>query len=189
MKGSKFYKLVFGILLFVFITSFNSDNSKYPPRSAFPHPEGINNLLFYIQRAKDINTIIYELNIDESGNLVEDNPIKPYWIRYAEDKQVMPLTMIQQKFAYGLKMKTIDEKNKIYQFCFVSYHKKYFYLRQNKKDKKFHVYGKINNKLAELDNIFINIQGGSFWFPKIEYVAINAKDIKSKEKIVEKVIP
>jgi len=182
-------KIALGISLFIMISSFKSDTEKYPPADSFPTPQGDNNMLFYLQRAKDHNTIIYQLNTDENGNLIEENPINPYWIKYTDDEKIKPLTMIQQKFAYGLKMKTIDKKNKIYQFCFVSYYKKNFYLKQGEQDKKFHVYGQVNNKLAKLDNIFVNIQGGSFWFPKIEYVTINAKEVRSKKEIIEKIIP
>lgn len=183
-----YHKTLMVIAIFILLTSFKSDN-KYPPRETFPTPTGIENMLFYIQRAKDHNTIIYQLNTDESGALIENDPIKPYWIKYTDEKKEKPLTVIQQKFAYGIKVKLIDEEKKIYQFNFVSYKKKSFYLRKSEHDNKFHVYGKVNNHLAKLDNIFINIQGGSFWFPKIEYVAINANDVKSHEKLVEKITP
>ena len=182
-------KITIAFLLFILITSFKSDKEKYPPRDTFPTPSGIENMLFYIQRAKDHNTIIYQLNIDENGDLNEENPINPYWIKYTDEKKETPLTMIQQKFAYGLKIKLVDKENKIYQFNFVSYKKESFYLKKDKKDNKYHVYGKINEKLAELDNIFINIQGGTFWFPKIEYVAINATCVKSNKALVEKITP
>lgn len=171
------------------ISSFTTDSGKYPPKASFPTPEGIDNMLFYIQRAKDYNTIIYQLNTDENGSLIEEAPINPFWIRYTEHQKIMPLTVIQQKFAYGIKVKLVDKENEIYQFNFVSYKKKSFYLKKSKKDNQFHVYGKVNEKVAELDNIFINIQGGSFWFPKIEYVAINAKSIKNNEDLVEKITP
>ena len=176
-------------MLFIVVSSFTSNNKKYPPLSSFPQPEGIDNLLFYIQRAKDINTIIYQLNTRDDGSLVEDNPINAYWIRYAEDNRKMPLTTIQKKFAYGVKVKLIDKINKIYQFSFVSYKKRTFLLKQSQTDKKFHVYGRVNDKIVEIDNLFVNIQGGSFWFPKIEYVAINGKDTKNDTKLVEKIIP
>jgi len=189
MKKQKRHSITLSILLFIIATSFTNDKGKYPPLSSFPQPEGIDNLLFYIQRAKDINTIVYQLNTDKKGNLIEDHPINAYWIRYAENKQIVPLTIIQEKFAYGLKVKSIDERNKIYQFNFVSYKNRFFYLKQSLADGKFHVYGRVNNQLAEINKLFINIQGGSFWFPKIDYVAINGRSIKSNNPLVELVIP
>ena len=59
------------------------------------------------------------------------------------------------------------------------------YLLQTK-DGKWRVYGKINDKLTVLGSIFINIKGGSFWNPHVEYVELRGKDLTSGQEEVER---
>jgi hypothetical protein len=49
------------------------------------------------------------------------------------------------------------------------------YLMQSS-DKQFHVYTTINKKPAILTRIYIEIKGGTFWSPNIEYVEVTGID-------------
>lgn len=61
----------------------------------FPEPANVNKL-FYIQRDPNTNTLIYELNTNDAGELDTDNPLHVYWIRYAEKGQREELSYIQR---------------------------------------------------------------------------------------------
>ncbi|MBL0036007.1 MAG: DUF4833 domain-containing protein, partial [Flavobacteriales bacterium] len=52
--------------------------------ATFPAPPASKDLLFYIQRNKNANTIVYEANRDATGKLVSDDPVKVNWIRHTE---------------------------------------------------------------------------------------------------------
>ncbi|MGE0568038.1 MAG: DUF4833 domain-containing protein [Bacteroidia bacterium] len=63
----------FGILL---ITASFTPKAIVTDANSYPKPEGVDNLLFYVQRTINANTIVYTLNQDKDGNLYEKEPIK-----------------------------------------------------------------------------------------------------------------
>lgn len=178
---------VLGILLLLF-GSFTTDPGG-GEKKEFPKPDKISNMLFYVQRTFNTNTLIYELNFDEKQGLNEAEPIKTYWINYATNKSTEPLNYIQRKYAYGLEVKLIDAEKKSYVFNFVSYKKKKLYLLKSPIDNKYHVFCDISGKTVALDRIFIQIEGGSFWVPHVRYIDISGKDLVKNEEVAERVIP
>lgn len=185
MKVTPFYFWVLGII-FIISTSFISIPDKEP--IVFPEPKGIDNLLFYVQRTINTNTIIYELNL-KNGELNEAEPIKTYWIKYADKSKIEDLSFIQRKLAYGIKSKLIDKAKGVYSFHFVSYEKKELYLIKSKTDNKFKVFVLVNGEFAQLKNIHIQIDGGTFWVPNVKYVLIKAVKPDNNQEIIEKIIP
>src|SRR4051812_37026376 len=93
----------------------------------FPVPPQSLKTLFYIQRTPNKNTILYDLNIDEKGQLDSEEPVYPYWIRYSEEGQKEDLSYIQRNYAYGLKSKRISKDE--FELRFVSYKRLPFKLK------------------------------------------------------------
>ncbi|MDP2388082.1 MAG: DUF4833 domain-containing protein [Bacteroidota bacterium] len=155
----------------------------------YPNPDGVKNLLFYIQRTTNANTIVYTLNQNSEGELNEKEPIKAYWIKYAQNGKIDPLSYLQKNYAYGVHSKLIDGEKKTFLFEFVSYHKRQFYLIKSETDNKYRVYGYINNKLTILKNILVNINGGTFLVPNIKHVEVNAFDPITSAEIKEIIKP
>lgn len=172
------------VLFIILISSFASIVT-----TPFPIPKGVENMLFYVQRTINANTIVYTLNKDAQGNINEEEPIKVYWIKYAQGGKIDPLTYIQKNYAYGVKTKLIDKDKKSFLIEFVSYRKKQFYLLKSPTDNKYHVYGNVNNKLSILNNILVRIDGGSFWIPNVKQVEVNAKDPSNSIEITEIIKP
>ena len=137
----KLYQLVFVFAIGVILTtitqqsaySFGDKGKPVNPVDTFPVPPKSDKLLFYIQRSPNINTIMYELNVDEKGVLNKEEPIHVYWIRYADEiKKNAELSYIQRKYAYGVTTRLIDAEKQIYQVYFVSYSKRNIYLIKSK---------------------------------------------------------
>ena len=185
---NKFRFFILGVLFLLF-GGFTNDKGGDKDKKVFPKPEKISNMMFYVQRTFNINTLVYELNVDEKQVLNEAEPIKIYWINYATNKSTEPLNYVQRKYAYGLEIKLIDAEKQSYCFNFVSYKKKKLYLIKSPVDNKYHVFCDINNKMVTLDRIFIQIEGGSFWVPKVRYIDISGKDLVKNEEVAERVIP
>ncbi|MBL0328266.1 MAG: DUF4833 domain-containing protein [Bacteroidetes bacterium] len=183
----KFKNSVLLLLLFVGATSFTPISSD--GRTMYPKPQGIENMLFYIQRTINSNTIVYALNQNNDGSLNETEPIKVYWIKYEQGGKIDPLTYIQKNYAYGIKSTLLDKEKKSYLIEFVSYHKRQFYLLKSKADNKYHVWGYFNNKLTILNNILVKIEGGTFWVPNIKYVEVKTMDPTVSEEITEIIKP
>ena len=139
-----------------------------PSPLKFPVPKDIKNQLFYIQRDPNINTIICQLNADDSGKLDSKNPINVFWIRYGDKGEKKDLNFIQRKFAYGVETKNLG--NGKYELKFAARKTLPMYLMKSPLDKKYHVYVTVNNKTVIVDRIFLRIDGGTFWFPNVKYI-------------------
>ncbi len=150
----------------------------------FPVPPGNSNQLFYLQRTSNKNTIVYDLNI-VNGVLNKDEPVHVYWIRYSDHGQRQELSYIQRTFAYGVKT-TALANNDGYVLHFVSYKKYPLYLVKSAADNKYRVYTTVNSKTVVLNRIFIKINGGSFWSPKVEYVEIKGTDPANGKEITDR---
>jgi hypothetical protein len=132
-----------------------------------PTPQG-SNLLFFLQRDLDANTVVYELNYNDDGTLSRKAPIKGSWIRYEETQQFKELSRIEKKFAYGIQSKAIGDNE--YEIRLVAYKKMPMYLKKSEIDQKYHIYIKDEGKNLLLKRVFVRVNGGSFWFPKVQYI-------------------
>jgi phosphatidylglycerophosphate synthase len=154
------------------------------PQDTFPVPPRSKDLLFYLQRTPNTNTVLYELNLKKDGVPDKDDPIHPVWIRYTERRQRQELSFIQRVFAYGVKSKSIGADK--YELRFVSYKKHAFYLMRNNRDQRFYVFTSIANHYAILNRIFIRINGGSMFSPNVEYIELKGTDPESGKEIMER---
>jgi len=167
------------------ISAAQSADQSNPSPLKFPTPKGITNQLFYLQRDPNINTIICELNTDDNGAVVKDEPVHVYWIRYDDNKEKKELGYVQRKFAYGIDAKALGKDH--YELRFVSHKKLPMYLSKSDDDKKYHVYVTVNNKKIEIERIFLRIEGGSFWLPNVKYVEIKGMNTATNSLITERI--
>ena len=142
--------------------------------------------LFKIERSKDANQIFYNLNTINNNKLNPENPINIYWIRKTEGGKIKPLTWIQKHYAYGVDYTYASEN--FAKFHFVSSNKRDFILKRDKTG-DFKVFTQLNNKEVEVNRIFIQIDGGTFWFPNISHVELHTKDPLTHKNIVEIIVP
>ncbi|PBQ34602.1 DUF4833 domain-containing protein [Sphingobacteriaceae bacterium] len=177
------------IVLMFFLTSIFSRAQKITPfYGPFPEPAPTKNMLFYLQRTVDRNTVIYEVNLEPDGELNAKNPIKTYWIDFDNEAKRSSLTFLQSKFAYGIESELIDEPNKIYAISLVSNKKIKFYLKRDIKTKQYHVHANIKGKSVILSRIFVNIIGGTYMQPTVSYVELAGHEPQSEKIITEKII-
>jgi len=152
----------------------------------FPTPPSDDQSLFYIQRTPNVNTIMYDVN-EAGGKIDPENPVKVYWIRYGEEGQHEDLSYIQRNYAYGIKSKKLDARN--YELRFVSYKKLPFLLSLSDKDNRYHVYAKINNVDIEVSRVFLQIEGGTFWFPNVVCAEVRGVDRATGKPVVQSFKP
>ncbi|GAA0538790.1 DUF4833 domain-containing protein [Chitinophaga japonensis] len=157
-----------------------------PERPKFPVPSGIPNMLFYLQRTPNSNTIVYDLNLDKDGNLDEDEPVNVYWLRYTEGGVKKGLNFIQRKFAYGIKVKRLASDK--YELKSVAYDKHPMYLMRSAQG-KYQVFTQIGDTMAALSSIWIQIEGGTFWFPNVVYIELKGTDPATGAEKLERFKP
>ncbi|HMC85753.1 MAG TPA: DUF4833 domain-containing protein [Chitinophagaceae bacterium] len=150
---------------------------------SFPVPAGNPNQLFFLQRTPNINTIVYELNY-KNGALDSANPVHVFWIRYAEKAQKTELNYIQRNLAYGLRVKFLSTDN--YELRFVADKDAVLYLKKAK-DNKYYVYTTINNKQAILYSVYLEIAGGTFLVPNVDYAELKGFDPDNGVAVSERI--
>ena len=153
---------------------------------SLPVPKNIREMMFYLQRDPNANTVVYELNRNSAGAVDEKQPIHPFWIRYADDGERKELNYIQRKFAYGLNTKKLG--NGSYELTFVCYSKLPLYLRKAP-GRKYHIYVTINQQEAMLDRVYVRIEGGTFWVPNVVYVELKGRDAATGKVVTERFKP
>lgn len=154
-------------------------------QNKYPVPPKTKELLFYIQRNHNKNTIIYDANFDKNGNLIEDKPIDVYWIRYEEQGQRMELRTVEKMFAYGVECKKNESHNNYYQVKLVAYEKRKLWLKQEAPFKAV-VYIMINNKLSHLNHLYIFADNSGIW-PDVKYIELFGKDIATGNNNYERI--
>jgi len=155
------------------------------PTLTFPVPSGVAHQLFYLQRDPNTNTIIYQLNVNNAGQLDEDEPITIFWIRYEEQGQRKDLNFIQRRFAYGLSARKIAPGK--YELKFAAYGKVPFVLMKSSFDNAFHVYATVANKQIQLERVYLRIEGGTFWVPNVRYIELKGRDAASQKPVAERI--
>lgn len=189
-------KLIFTLLLSVFyllppnpavLQDIKNKNAKFITNEVkFPTPPDNPNTLFYVQRDPNINTIMYDLNVDKNGKLDAESPLHIYWIKYAEKGQKEELNYIQRKFAYGINSKKTGDEQ--YDVRFVSYKKLPLVLKKAD-DNKYHIFVNADQKQIMLNRIFVKVEGGSFWLPNIVYVELKGIEQLTGKEIIHRFKP
>lgn len=141
--------------------------------------------LFKIERSKDSNEIHYAIHA--SANMLDKRePVSVFWLKRQSGMAIEPLTWIQKKYAYGLKFISVSKTNATFQF--VSYNKRNFEVQLDR-DGRYKVFTLINQSRAIVDRIYIQMDGGTFWFPIISRVSLYAHDANTGAYLVETIIP
>lgn len=149
-----------------------------------PTPVG-RNLLFFLQRTPDANTVIYEINFKKDGTIDPEKPVVGSWIRYEEDKKCKPLTGIEQRFAYGVKCKPIGKDE--FEIRLVAYKKMPLYLLKSATDNTYKMYIKNGKDNLLLKRVFVKVDGGSFWFPKVQYIDLITAHSETGKEIIKRI--
>ena len=148
-------------------------------------PKG-KNMLYYVQRDPNTNTVVYELNLSANGVLNQAEPVHVFWIRYADGGERKELSYMQRKFAYGLNTRKLGKDS--FELRFVSYSKLPLHLRKAKEG-QYHVYVKINGQEAVLERVFVRIEGGTLWVPNVVYVELRGTETASGKLVTERFKP
>jgi hypothetical protein len=149
------------------------------------NPTGAYNL-FKIERSRDPDIVLYDVNVDSQGNLDTSMPISVYWKKFTENGAFEPLTGIQKRFGYGIKYQNISEHSA--EFKFVSSLERIFELRKSGDD-HYRVYTYADGKKVEVKSLFIHFEDDAFWFPEISRIEVVGIDIAQGGLINESIIP
>lgn len=158
-------RLVRTALILITIILLLSQFSNAQERAAFQIPKSS---LFYIQRSPETKTIVYELNYNSNGALSPNDPIKGFWLKNNQAQKLEPLSAREKRQEYGIQSKAIG--NDEYEIRLRAYKKMPLYLKRSATDNNYYLYIKDEEKNVLLKRVFIKLNRGTFWFPKLQYI-------------------
>ena len=141
-------------------------------------------MLFYIQKNFNTNTVVYAANIGADGKLNPKNPVKVFWRRYQEDGRIRELKFIEKTFGYGVSFKPIKNRDNTYSFSLVSIKDMNFIITQDKNGKP-QLATFIDKKPARIKRVFVTAEHKKI-IPKIFSVEVFGRDIKTGKFLYEK---
>ncbi|MFC2115971.1 DUF4833 domain-containing protein [Bacteroidota bacterium] len=127
-------------------------------------------MLFKIDRSRDADMVLYDVNLDKQGKLDPSAPISIYWEKITEGGRHESITGIQNKFGYGIRYYNISDKSADFQI--IAYKDQTFQLRESDNN-QYRVYTHSSGKEIELSSLKIHFEDDSFWFPRISKIEIN----------------
>tara|TARA_R110002050_G_scaffold33007_2_gene84471 strand:+ start:61020 stop:61586 length:567 start_codon:yes stop_codon:yes gene_type:complete len=141
--------------------------------------------LFKVERSKDPDFLRYDVNVF-ANKLDVKNPLHIYWVKPTQHNKETPLTWIQRNYSYGIEYLKVSDTEA--EFQFVSYHKRTFQIKKDDAN-VFRVFTKSGNKEVIVNSIYIQIDGGTFWFPQISRVELHCQNPNSLKEMVEVIKP
>lgn len=172
--------------LLITITCLSLFTSNDKITNLYPRPANTEERLFFIQRNMNMNTIVYDANFDENGNLNEENPIRVYWIRFEEEGQEMELRYLEKTLAYGIEYSKSNTDENQYKIKIVADKSRELTLKQVAPYKAL-IYLNINSKVSLLDYMYIDADNSGFW-PDLKFIELHGKDSSTGKKTYEKVL-
>ena len=144
------------------------------------------NVMFYIQKNTNPNTIVYALNIGTDGKIDPQEPMEVFWRRYQEDGKKKKLAWLEKTFAFDFKVKPVEGKENTYAFSLIAMKGRQLYVTQTKSGKP-NVFMKINGKMARLERIYVMVDD-SKRIQSVNSMELFGRDYKTGKLIYEKII-
>jgi len=142
-------------------------------------------LIFYIQRSMNRNTVVYVARRDASGRLHRQNPIAVFWRRFASDGKTSRLTYLERTMAFGVDTQKAKNKNGEFWANLVSYPARKGLLKLDNHNRPV-VLTTIAKHKVRLISAFIQLKAKST-FPQIVYVDVIGQDVTSGKYIRRRV--
>jgi len=150
----------------------------------YPIPEKTDDLLFYIQRNQNKNTVVYNLNRNCDGCINQEFPMEASWINYSDGGVRKNLNYFQNKLAYGYQSKLINSST--FEFHFVSYEKlRFFIARQD--DGKYNALLNIDNEMAVLNNVYVYAEEFGV-FPQVKYIELFGNSLSKGNPVYQRIL-
>lgn len=150
-------------------------------RSSCQTTDNTVDLLFYLQRIPGTNKVGYELNFNPDGTLQRSNPVNAFWISKDGHRKLNALTEREKRLGYGLKSKPIG--NEEFEIRLMGYSKIPLYLKKSEADNRYRIYIQDEEKELLLKRIFIKLNHGTFWFPKLQYLDLTTTKLNIETKL------
>lgn len=151
----------------------------------FPTPPKKANSLFFIQRNKNKNTIVYDANLTADGTYDASKPIDVYWLRYGSTGERAELSWLQRTFAFGYKAKNDKYTKDSFWVTLTAYDGRKIHLEKTKDGKPVATMT-IKGKYCRLEKIWVYADESGTW-PNVLHVDIHGVDMISGKPYMERI--
>ena len=157
-----------------------------PPRAGYPVPTD-ENMLFYLQRSKNTNTVIYAARMTGTGVLDSKNPVDVFWRRFKTTGNKRDLKKVERKLAYGIVAEPYSKSAGAYLTHIVSYPKRKAIVKVDGDGRPVATM-KLGDRTVRLSHAFADVDTSGF-FPDVKSVDIYGFDVKTGKVVWEHIEP
>ena len=136
------------------------------------------NMLFYVQRSTNPNTVVYAARLDMA------QPVEVFWRRFKSDGARVPLSFTERNVAYGVDVRRIEGRDDAVLANIVSYPDRKAVIEAGAAMKPRAVL-QIGNRRARLVYAYIDVDD-SGTVPKVKSVDIYGTDLSTGKALHEK---
>lgn len=155
---------------------------------ALPQPKLTDNSLFYLQRTKNTNTVVYDAVPEAQGKLNAKKPIDAYWLHYeSEGGKRADLSTFEQMAVYGVDYEEIKDGRGSYLMRLKAFKDRAVTVSRNEVG-KFVGFMNINGKKAILKRIYIEAKEGLI-SPTVLWVDLFGIDPATGQAVTERIRP
>jgi hypothetical protein len=147
--------------------------------------ETVRQPLFKIERSKNANIIQYDAQVAADGKLFKKEPVVGYWIRLAEQGQVMELSWLQRTFAFGFDAKLARDRESLELRMKLDLGAP---IRVVRDGALFRATVPIEGKSSWLEKIYIDADRKGL-SANIRYVEVYGRDVENGDARYQKIIP
>ena len=141
--------------------------------------------LFKIERSKNANIVQYDAQVAPDGKLTKKDPVVGYWIRLAEQGQVMELNWVQRTFAFGFKTRLDRNRESAELDMAGDFGRPIIVIRDGD---KYRATAPIDGSQSYLEKMFIQAHGKGIKIT-VEYIELFGVDIETGEARYQKFFP
>lgn len=151
----------------------------------FPVPQDAN-LIFYVQRSINSNTIVYTARLDGQGRLDPRQPVEVFWRRFNDEGEKKDLSGLERNVAFGVKAQAAPGKPGAFLVRVVSYPNRPALLRMV--DGRPHLEAKVAGVPSRLDHAYLEVdESGSV--PSVARVDLYGYSLATGELVKESFTP
>jgi len=175
MSGGDFIRSLAIVLLIAIVSFF--------PEAPFADSWNKTDHLFRIERSINKNVVQFDVRLMGDSNLPDSSPVIVYWV--LENGQQEELTLIQQKYAYGIYSQEKLERNK-FRILLVALKDREIIIE--KIGGSYRAATSVNGKRSILEKAYVESKESWTGFPKVFHIdlfgRINETGLPVEERII-----
>ena len=137
--------------------------------------------LFFIERNKNANIVVYEANLARDGLFDTREPVQAYWLMKAERGQREELNKIEREMAYGFDVRLTDNRKGAW-LTLVAYRAQPIHLVVGSGGVRPEA--QIAGRKAHLTKIYVKASSGLI--PSVDYVELFGIDVATGKPLTER---